>query len=312
MIGTLAFLWIAATGAPPAAGAPKVIQDCVSCPRMIEIAAGEYSIGSPQDEPGRYPNERPMKQERVGSFAIGETEITRGQYAKFVAETNREMSGGCFTPGTLDDLLSDLDPEASWRNPGFEQTDDHPVVCVSWNDAVAYAEWLSAKTGQEYRLPTESRWEVAARGGAATAFFWGRLAEEGCNYHNGGDLSLAEKWPEWAEKMENARKGGYSTAVLVQCKDGHAFTSAAKSLHPNPFGLFDMIGNAWEWVLDCGDNQSSTGNAQLGTSQVCERRRTRGGSWDDWPVDLRSAVRKRLEPSFRRNDTGFRLVREIS
>ena len=311
MIGILGSLSIALAGATPAAGAPKVIQDCASCPRMIEVPAGTYSIGSPEIEPGRYPNERPMKQETVRPFAIGEAEVTRGQFAKFVAETNHEMARGCYTPGKLDDLLSDLDPKASWRDPGFEQTDDHPVVCISWNDAVTYARWLSEKTGHKYRLPTEASWEVAARGGTATAFFWGRSADEGCAYHNGGDLSLGEKWPEWAERTEEARKGGEPNSVLVQCRDGHAFTSAARSFLPNPFGLFDMTGNVWEWVLDCGDNQGRVGDSPLEASPACERRRTRGGSWDDWPVDLRSAVRKRLEPSFRRSDTGFRLVREL-
>jgi formylglycine-generating enzyme required for sulfatase activity len=279
---------------------------------MIVVPAGTYSIGSPKDEPGRYPNERPMEQQAVGTFAIGETEITRGQFAAFVKATGHVMTGGCYTPGSLDDLLSDLDPKASWLNPGFQQTDEHPVVCVSWNDAQAFAKWLSDKSGQQYRLASEPEWEVAARGGTVTAFFWGRLAEQGCDYHNGGDLNLGEKWPKWAERTEGARQSGEPNSVLVQCNDGHAFTSKAKSFRPNPFGLFDMTGNVWEWVMNCGDVQGSIPNDPKAAAPACERRRTRGGSWDDWPVDLRSAVRKRLEPSFRRNDTGFRLVRELN
>lgn len=311
MIETLIPVSIAIAGAASQPGPSQVIQDCPSCPRMIVIPAGTYSIGAPKDEPGRYPNELPMAQHAVGKFAIGETEITRGQFAAFVTATNHEMTGGCYTPGDLDDLLSDLDPKASWLNPGFEQTDDHPVVCVSWNDAQAFAKWLSDKSGQQYRLASESEWEVAARGGTVTPFFWGNLAEAGCGYMNGGDLSLGEKWPKWAESTEKARQTIEPNSVLVQCKDSFAFTSAAASFRPNPFGLFDMTGNVWEWVMDCGDNQGQV-QAEQESAPVCNRRRTRGGSWDDWPVDLRSAVRKRLEPSFRRNDTGFRLVRELN
>jgi len=311
MIGILIPLSIAVAGATSPAP-PQVVQDCASCPRMIVVPAGTYSVGSPTNEPGRYPNERPMEPQVLGTFAIGETEITRGQFAAFVKATSHDMTGGCYTPGNLDDLLSDVDPKANWLSPGFEQTDEHPVVCVSWNDAQAFAKWLSDKTGKQYRLSSELDWEVAARGGTVTPFFWGNVAEAGCGYMNGGDLSLGEEWPQWARSTEKARQTIEPNAVLVQCKDGHAFTSPVKSYLPNPFGLFDMAGNVWEWVLDCGDKQSAAGDEPIAATSACNRRRTRGGSWDDWPVDLRSGVRKRLEPSFRRNDTGFRLVRELN
>ena len=305
----IATFWIALASA---ATAPEVIQDCAECPRMIVVPPGKYSVGSPVEEPGRYPNERPISEVVVTAFAIGETEITRRQFASFIGETGHEMAGGCYTPGNLDDLLSDVDPGASWLDPRFEQTADHPVVCVSWHDAVAYADWLSSKTGYKYSLPNEILWEAAARGGTTTAYFWGQGVKQGCAYGNGGDLSLGEKWPKWAEVTEAARRRGEQNSVLVKCRDGYAFTAPSKSFLPNPFGLFDMTGNVWEWVQDCGDNQNpSAGLAEGAASDACQRRRTRGGSWDDWPVDLRSAVRKRLEPSFRRNDTGFRLVRQI-
>lgn len=310
MMSLLLPLWFSLVGASPGANSPQVVQDCASCPRMIVIPAGTYSVGSPNDEPGRYPNEPSMEPVAVARFAVAEAEITRGQFAEFVSDTNHDMSGGCYTPGKLDDLLSDLDPEANWRSPGFEQTDEHPVVCVSWNDASAFADWLSRRTGQNYQLPNELSWEVAARGGTVTPYFWGKAVGSGCGEMNGGDLSLSEKWPEWAERTELTRQSIEPNAVIIQCRDGFAFTSPHRSFRPNAFGLFDMTGNVWEWVLDCGDEQKIVESSRGATAGLeCQRRRTRGGSWNDWPVDLRSSVRKRLEPSYRRNDTGFRLVR---
>lgn len=263
-------------------------------------------MGSPENEPGRYPNEGPQAALEVEGFAIGRTEVTRGQFSVFVTETGRPMTGGCYTPGDLEDLLSDLDPAASWQEPGFEQTDAHPVVCVSWNDAVAFADWLTRKTGRNYRLPTEAEWEYAARAGTTTAYYWGEDGGRECAHMNGGDLTLGRQLPAWAAATRRARDGGVDESVLIACEDGSAFTAAVGSYRPNRFGLYDMTGNVWEWVTTCGD---SPGLARVAAETDCRRRRTRGGSWDDWPVDLRTAVRKRLEPDRRRNDTGFRVVR---
>lgn len=292
-----------------ASPAPTIIQDCASCPRMVVLEDGAGPIGSPLGEPGRYPNEAPQRAVAVARLSIGASEVTRKQYGEFIASSGYAPEGGCFTPGDLDDWASDLDPKASWREPGFDQDDEHPVVCVSWFDARAYADWLSARTGQRYRLPTEVEWEHAARGGAASAYFWGADIADGCSFMNGGDASLAKGLPRFAAKTLEYFQSGVSKSVLVPCDDGHVFTSAAGSYPANAYGLVDVTGNAWEWVEDCGDDPPAKTAAQS-TAGECRRRGTRGGSWNDWPVDLRSAVRKRLEPSSRRNDTGFRLVRE--
>ena len=297
-------------GGPPA---PKVIQDCPSCPRMVVIPGASYSIGSPSAEEGRYPNEKVMERLEVGPFAVSETEITRGQFAEYVKATGDDTGSGCDTTGDLKDLLSDFDPKASWRNPGFEQTDDHPVVCISWYEAIAYTNWLSEKTGHDYHLPFEIAWEIAARGGTETPYFWGSSADDGCTYMNGGDLSLRKGFPRWTELTEEAFRKGEPHSVFVQCEDGHIFTAPVRSFKPNGLGLYDMTGNVWEWVVNCGDNQPDPGPDELEPPfDTCNLRRTRGGSWDDWPVDLRSAVRKRLGPDHRRIDTGFRVVREMT
>lgn len=292
-----------------AAAKTRAIRDCSNCPEMIALRAGEFLLGSPETEPERYANEGPQRRVRLEAFAIGRTEITRGQFAEFVTNTHRDMSGGCYTPGDLSDLLSDLDPTASWRDPKFEQTDRHPVVCVSWHDAKAYADWLSARTGHRYRLPTEAEWEFAARAGTSSAYFWGDSAKGECRRMNGGDLSLGDKLPLWAQRTREAFEEGERHSVLIQCRDGSPFTAAVGTYAPNAFGLYDVAGNVWEWVEDCGDLPNYS--AAMPVDAGCRRRRTRGGSWDDWSVDLRSAVRKRLEPAYRRNDTGFRLMREL-
>lgn len=300
---------LTAAGSPEKIPDLKSIRDCPKCPEMVVLPDGEFLQGSPESEPGRYPNEGPQKPVRVSSFAIARMEITRGQFAEFIAETGREMPGGCYTPGDLADLLSDLDTNASWREPGFYQTDQHPVVCVTWHDAKTYADWLSTRTGHRYRLPTEIEWEYAARAGTSSAYYWGEDGNRECERMNGGDLTLDDQVPLWGQRTREEFDKGERNSVLIQCRDGSAFTSPVGRYVPNAFGLNDTLGNAWEWVEDCGDpaDYSTPASGQAN----CRRRRTRGGSWDDWPVDLRSAVRKRLEPTIRRNDTGFRLVREL-
>lgn len=216
---------------------------------MIVIPGGSFLMGSPESEPGRRKNESPQRSLSIATFALSETEITRGQYAAFVAATNRNVPGGCYTHGDASDDISDLDPQASWSNPGFESTAEHPVVCVSWHDARDYAAWLSRKTGETYRLPSEAEWEYAARAGTTTAFFWGDSADRECAHMNGGDLSLVRAFPSWSKSIAVALKAGDPRARLVDCEDGSPFTSAVGRYQPNPFGLRDIIGmpgNGWK------------------------------------------------------------------
>jgi len=121
-------------------------------------------------------NPRKRREVKVESFAIGQMEVTRGQYAIFVKETQRQPPAqGCYTFGINNDVIFTndveklMDPHASWLNPGFDQTDEHPVTCVSWQDAKDYVTWLARKTGRAYRLPSEAEWEYAARAGTSSA-----------------------------------------------------------------------------------------------------------------------------------------------
>jgi len=191
-------------------------------------------------------------------------------------------------------------PQASFRQPGFEITGSHPVVCISWHDAQAYVAWLSAKTGHVYRLPTEAEWEYAARAGTTTARYASDDPAEFCRYTNVADLDYGEQHP------------GDSGANLP-CRDGHVFTSPVGSFPPNQFGLYDMLGNVMDWNEDCW-NVNYNGAPTDGTawqSGDCGRRVVRGGSWDADLSGVRSANRRGPPTSYRNTTLGFRVARTL-
>lgn len=301
--------WLLLLGLACAANAApdKPFSDCRNCPRMVTVSGGTFTMGSAPDERERRKFEGPQAGVTVSTFAIGETEVTRAEYAVFVKETKR-ATNGCFTYGFSsfrDD--SAVDRNASWRNPGFKQTPDHPAVCVSWQDAHDYADWLARKTGRPYRLPSEAEWEYAARAGTTTIFFWGTDEELGCTYANGGDPALLRALPQLHEEIAFSLSEGDAGSRFIKCSDGSAFTSPVRRYRPNAFGLYDVIGNAWEFVEDCS-YESLPANGRARVDGPCEFHRGRGGSWDDFPEELRSARRTRLKPDVRRNDTGFRVA----
>jgi len=306
-----------ATAQPPRSGNPQpftastpterqagqIFRDCPSCPEMVVVPAGTFLMGSPSREVGRRDNEEPRREISIKSLAVGKFEVTRGQFAEFVDATRRDMAGGC----TL--WTRSLDPELrhrgsrserhSWRDPAFSQTDDHPVTCVSWDDARAYVQWLSARTGQPYRLLTEAEWEYAARAGSNAAFSFGGNANALCRFGNGADLALQRVRPEWS---------------TVNCDDGHVTTAPVGSFQPNASGLYDMHGNVWEWVQDCFRWTYDTGrvDGRAVDPRVCMPLRTmRGGSWGNEPALLRSAARGDFWAEFRSNVSGIRVARSL-
>jgi hypothetical protein len=206
----------------PSAPAQQTFQDCPDCPRMAKIPAGTFTMGSPASERERRKFEGPRSDVTVATFAIGTTEVTRKEYAAFVADTNRSSAGGCFTYGFVS--FSDatvVDPNASWRNPAFEQTDEHPVVCVSWEDARDYAAWLARKTAP-YRLPSEAEWEYSARP-HDVALLLGPKKKRTCEYANAAS-DLLRALPALHEEIAKALRDGDAGARFVACDDGAAFT----------------------------------------------------------------------------------------
>ena len=227
-------------------------------------------------------------------FAIGKFDVTRDEYAQFVAETNRPDPDNCITASSSGTGF--IATNVNWHSPGFPQTGRDPVVCVSWDDAQAYVAWLSAKTGHVYRLPTEAEWEYAARAGTTTARYGSDNPVEFCRYTNLGDLDYSEQHPG-------------DNGVNRACRDGYAFTSPVESFPPNRFGLYDMLGNVGEWCQDWfGLYPNGTQTDPQGPAKGSDRVE-RGASWSDRTEHCHSAYRSADSPGYRGNDIGFRLLR---
>ena len=262
-------------------------------PEMVVVPAGSFQMGSPADDEGREDDEGPVHRVTIGeAFAAGVHEVTRAEYERFAEATGYAAGNGCYIyeGGKWEERA-----EGNWRDPGYRQSGEHPVVCVSWEDAQAYVGWLSRESGAEYRLLSEAEWEYAARGGTETARYWGERKTEQCRHANGADANTAFEWK-------------------IACNDGHAWTAPVGSYTRNGFGLSDVLGNVREWVEDCL-NDSYAGAPADGTAWEqgdCDTRVVRGGSWDSSPGYLRSAVRSRGTAGYRFIYVGFRVARRLT
>jgi formylglycine-generating enzyme required for sulfatase activity len=271
---------------------PKdTFRECEKCPEMVVVPAGSFTMGSPYSEKGRETDEGPQHLVTIGNpFAVGKLHVTVDQYEAFIQATGYPATSNCnvYDGGKWES-------KGSWRNPGFTQAVSHPVVCVSWDDAKVYVDWLAKRTGKSYRLLSEAEFEYAARGrtspGSYPRFWFGDDERDLCQYGNFADL-----------------KAG---APNAPCNDGYNRTSPSGHYVPNAFGLHDMLGNAWQWTQDCfeGDYRRAPTDGSAWTRVPC-RSIARGGSWLSDPKYLRAASRK---PSFfADNDTGLRVARTLT
>lgn len=299
----LAAFMCVALRAPAAALQPgTVFRDCADCPEMVVIPAGRFVMGAAPGEEARENmsaefrhRSEPQRTVAVKSFSAGKFEVTRGEYRLFAESTGRS-SDGCFV-WTASGF--EKDPIRDWRNPGYGQDDTHPVVCVSWDDASAYAKWLSEKTGRTYRLLSEAEWEYAARAGTTTTRFWGDDGNASCDFANGGDLAT------------RARVPGAGTWPVADCNDRYAYTAPVGRYRANAFGLHDMLGNVWEWTQDCWNANYSGAptDGSAWTAGECSLRVVRGGSWEDAPMGVRAAYRVGSPTVIRVYIRGFRVAR---
>lgn len=283
-------------------------RDCDVCSDMVVVPAGSYTMGSPESEDGRYPNESPQHRVTIPrGFAVAKFEVTRGQFAAFVTETGYQAQGSnCwYWHGGKGKTVND-DPLKGWPAPGFAQRDDHPVVCVSWSDAKAYVAWLAQKTGLGYRLLSEAEWEYAARGGTTTARHWGNDPHHACTHANVGDLArnrlvLPGKGEQWDMNRTH------------NCDDNAAYTASVGSYRPNAFGLHDMIGNVLEWTEDCWNEnyEAAPSDGSAWIAGDCSKRVIRGGGWFFLPRGARSATRYGPYSASRLNTLGFRVARAL-
>jgi formylglycine-generating enzyme required for sulfatase activity len=265
---------------------------------MVVVPAGEFMMGSPESEKEQYDNEGPVHRVSVRQpFAIGKNEVTRGQFTAFANATSRG-EGSCYY-WDVEAGEAKQDERHTWRSPGYAQTVDDPVVCISYEDAKAYTVWLSHKTGHAYRLPSEAEWEYAARATTRSARYWGASADEACGYANVHDRT--------------SKRVNKFDWTAHDCDDGYAQTSPAGSFRANAFGLHDMLGNVWEWTEDCW-NKSYAGapsDTNVWKAGDCSRRVLRGGSWVDAPRYVRSANRYGNDIEYRYVDFGFRIARTL-
>ena len=226
-------------------------RDCGDCPEMVVVPSGSFMMGSPSGEEGRDDDEGPRHRVRIArAFAVGVFEVTFREWDACVSD------GGC----------GGYRPDDEWGRY------EHPVIFVGWDDARSYVEWLSGKTGKQYRLLSEAEWEYAARAGTETVFHTGRtISKKQANY--AGNFE-----PSYGSDQEGRSRSR---------------TTPVGSFEPNGFGLYDMLGNVEEWVEDCWNinyrRAPDDGSAWLRGD--CGKRVVRGGSWHSSARNLRSALR---------------------
>jgi len=256
---------------PAIVNAELPAKEAVTGMEFVPIKGGCYAMGDSAGDGDS--SERPVHEVCVGDFLMGKHEVTNEQFRKF-------------RPG-----------HSSGTYEGLPLNDDkQPVVNVSWEDAVAFAKWLSGKTGQAYRLPTEAEWEYAARAGATSSRFWGNNPDDACKYANVADITAKNRWKSW--------KAHY-------CDDKFTVSAPVGSFQPNAFGLYDMLGNVWEWAEDV---YNSGAYAKLPRNNPVfegsgEYRVMRGGGWSNGPAGVTASHRVGLTPTFGHHGLGFRLVR---
>jgi formylglycine-generating enzyme required for sulfatase activity len=258
----------------------ETFRDCPTCPEMVVIPAGTFQMGSPEGEPGRTEFEGPVHTVTFDRpFAIARHEVTFDQWDACVRD------GGC----------QHRPDDAGWGRGA------RPVIYVTWKDAKEYVQWLSRKTGQDYRLPGEAEWEYAARAGTKTARFWGEDPDAACRYAN---------------VYDETHKGEQAALLPLpkhNCNDGYAPTAPVAQFEANAFGLNDMLGNVWEWTEDCWDDsyRGAPSDGSAWTKGDCGRRVLRGGSWVNRPDVVRSASRFGYVTGDPSNFTGFRPARTL-
>ncbi len=285
--------------------------------KLVPIAAGEFMMGSAESAgdvaqafldydappPDEFKDEHPSHRVRITRpFSMGVHEVTVGQFRQFVQETNYQTDAekgtdfnGAFGFDAETGELGESE-DYSWRDTGFEQTDEHPVVNVSWNDAVAFCKWLSRKEGKSYRLPTEAEWEYACRAGTTTRYYHGDNPEGLAAVGNVADATAKAKFPDWDWP--------------IAADDGYVFAAPVGKFKPNAFGLYDMHGNVYEWCADWyGDDYYAQSPVDDPPGPVVGFDRVyRGGGWGGGVWACRATCRRMDEPAGRTLVLGFRVV----
>ena len=275
-------------------------------PALVVVPIGSFTMGSPAQEPGHRSTEEPQHEVKIAlGFALGRDEISVGEFRAFVDDAKYQTDAEKLGSSTIYDEDSGRTIERrgiTWRNDysGATAADSLPVVHVSWNDAKAYAQWLSARTGKRYRLPSEAEYEYALRAGTTTRYWWGdgNPTSKLANLTGDGDKSPTQR--RWTNAFPRYNDGYWGPAPVGKFPD-------------NPFGLRDIDGNVADWVEDCWhDNYlRAPSDSRAWVNPGCERRVVRGASWGSAPDQARSAFRTNLPGDARNAQVGFRIARDL-
>ncbi|RMN26925.1 hypothetical protein ALQ62_03607 [Pseudomonas coronafaciens pv. zizaniae] len=260
----------------PAPG--KTFKDCKDCPEMVVLPAGTFTMGAPEEEMGRQPDEGPLHDVTFAKpFAISRFQVLSGEWNAYIKNSGYKMPDGDTRPGR----------ECKAGQPRYPLTARQPAVCMDWNEAKAYVEWLSKKTGKPYHLVSEAQREYAARGGSKGSFPF--PMDEGKPY------SIAKH------------------ANTYGPEDGFSYTAPAGSYSPNDFGIYDAHGNVYEWTADC-ETSNYNGAPTDGSAWLagdCTWKMIRGNDWTEAPIFSRSGNRNSRQPDVRGDWLGFRVVRDL-
>ena len=309
------------------ASEPEVITNSIGM-NLVAIPAGEFMMGAEEDradtlnkfpycDPKWLDGELPRHKVRITkSFYLGQYEVTLNEFLKFYHDAKYKIEAerdGKPSWGYENNRLVESIRFRPWDPVGWKIETNHPAIYVTWNDAVAFCEWLSKKEGQTYRLPTEAEWEYACRAGSNSRYSFGDEPEELIRFANAADADRKVGF-------ENAKIATFAdgkktdTSIpfpFLSRRDGYAWTAPVGKFRPNAFGLYDMHGNAWEWCADWYAEdyykESPVDDPQgpsAGSSRVA-----RGGGYSSTPVNLRCAYRNDVAPSYRDSRSGFRVVR---
>lgn len=291
---TLLLAW-----SPLAAQSPgEIFTDCDACPDMVVVPSGTAMLGAEPHEANKKAGDIPLRSVVISyNLAVAKTEVTRAQFRAFIEDSGYQVvETGCNT--WANNRILGFVKNHRWDNPGYPQTEQHPVVCVSHDDAQAYATWLAEKAGKPYRLPSSTEFEYATRAGTRGPWFWGTANADACEYANVAD---------------NVFRRNFQYAPVFNCDDGYEYTAPAASYTANPWGLHDMLGNAWEWTADCLHRDMAKiptdGRPWLEADDgECDRRVPRGGSWvsgTDW---VRAAAQAADGATYHSQLLGFRVA----
>jgi formylglycine-generating enzyme required for sulfatase activity len=291
------FTWTPHSPALASRHVGEVFRDCPDCPEMVVVPAGRFMMGASQQEQSVFDwaraSEQPVHEVRIAKpFAVGVFAITRDEFEDFVRRTNTPEEGGC----NYWDSKEVLDPTRSFRDPklsGGPQAGDHPVVCVSTQEAIKFTAWLSGRTGRNYRLLSDAEREYVTRARTTSAFWWGpSISPDQANY-----------WSDSPYKNNPTAPARWTTLPV-------------KFFKPNPWGLYQVHGNVTELVADCWhpsyEGVPSDGSAwQPDPGVECKGQTMRGGSFMNGADLLRSAHRRgRIE--FREISVGFRVAQTLA